>query len=620
MDPSLQVHLAEPFEAASVGDVDQVSYLDGIPGEERQRLEQAPPPGVFAGERLDQAGEFRKEEVDERSRDQLGDPSSSALLEKSALHYRPAVVALDVLDPLLCDERANRSVDHPRMPVADVGVGPDHDVAARLVEALPQRLALAGEAAVSRQHLLVDHDARALGPGDFAGSIGRVRVDDEQLVDEGVTLDELAPGPFDDDPDRFLFVQGRQDQADGQSLLVLQVDQARQVPKLAVVEVRLAEPALHSQRDRPRLIGGALGRGKSLGPCLQPLEGGLADRLACLDHDHRLAGPHRDGLRKRPEEERLAGARRRHGRGAHHHDVGVLGLSQDGVANVDRLAHGLLDLAVGVLADEMRQGSLRLGPYALAETARHKMHGRDRRVVAVSQGIGEMEGKRGVGAAADRHQDAVNFRRAALLDDGDVAGRVSDDLVDGRREDRCRRARPRGRRLSAPAEDDQVHVQLRGRLDDPLRGAASDADDGMDRHALRGVVEDALQQPAGLAGPGRALAQRRALRHLHDPQDGQGAGAPVHQRGADSDQLLGRQRIGDGDQDPRRQRRAGHRSGSGPWADPLRCGAFAAACCQRSTRYGLRSSNSRACRSTCSSACSSERCRFSMTRLPTRPK
>ena len=55
----------------------------------------------------------------------------------------PLVVALDVLQPRLVEQRSERPVDHPRVPVADVRVGPDDEVAGRLVERLPERLALA---------------------------------------------------------------------------------------------------------------------------------------------------------------------------------------------------------------------------------------------------------------------------------------------------------------------------------------------------------------------------------------------------------------------------------------------------------------------------------------------
>ena len=116
---------------------------------------------------------------------------------------------------------------------------------------------------------------------------------------------------------------------------------------------------------------------------------------------------------------------------------------------------------------------------------------------------------------------------AALLDDGDVARRLADDLVDRRREDRGRLAVAAGRRLAAPAEDDQVRLLLGGCLDDALGGVAADPDDGMDRSPLRGEVEDALEEAPGVPSPGRALGQRHPLRHLDDPEGGQLAGPPA---------------------------------------------------------------------------------------------
>ena len=149
----------------------------------------------------------------------------------------------------------------------------------------------------------------------------------------------------------------------------------------------------------------------------------------------------------------------------------------------------------------------------------------DRRVVVAGDRVGVAQGELGVRAAADRDEDPPDLLRAALLDDRDVARRVADDLVDGRREDR-RAALPSraGRRLAAPAEDDQVGLLLGGRLDDPLGGVPADPDDRVDRRPVGREVEDALEQPPGLAGAGRALGERHALGHLDDPERRQLAG------------------------------------------------------------------------------------------------
>src|SRR5450759_467832 len=161
--------------------------------------------------------------------------------------------------------------------------------------------------------------------------------------------------------------------------------------------------------------------------------------------------------------------------------------------------------------------------------------------------------------ATDGDEDSLDLGRAALLDHGDVARRVADNFIDRRREDGGRGTWP-GWRLAAPAEDDEIGFQLRCRLHHALGGATSDADDGVNRDALRREVQNALEQPASLSGPGGTLAQRRAFRNLDDAQDGQAAGAAVHQRSPEADQLLGGERVGDRDENPGRQRRAGHRA------------------------------------------------------------
>src|SRR5207244_2595220 len=163
MHPTLEIDLAQALDAQPLGGVDEMADLDRIAGEEGDRLEQRAAAGVLAGQRLDEAGQLREEEVDQRPRDKLRDAATAAFLEDAALDDGPLVVALDVLQPRLVEERPQGPVDHPRVPVADVGVGPDDDVARRLVERLPERLALAVERAVAGQDVGVADAARAYG-------------------------------------------------------------------------------------------------------------------------------------------------------------------------------------------------------------------------------------------------------------------------------------------------------------------------------------------------------------------------------------------------------------------------------------------------------------------------
>ena len=401
------------------------------------------------------------------------------------------------------------------------------------------------------------------------------------------------------------------------SCFSLSVHEPAQVGELGVVEVRLAEPALDAGRDRARLLGRPVGGGQRLGPRGQLLERRALDRLAGLDDDDRRAGAGRDRLGQRPEQVRLAVSSARLRGGAHDDEVGLLRLAQDRVADVGRLAQDRLAATADVLLDEGGQGALGLGADRQRDPGRDEVEDDDGRLVTAGDGVGEAQRELGVRAAADRDEDPPDLPGAALLDDGDVAGRVAHDLVDRRGEDHRSGAVARPAGAAAPAEDDEVGLLLGGRLDDALGGMAPDPHDRVDRRPVGGEVEDALEEPAGVAGPGRALGQRHPLGHLDDPERGQLTGPLVEHGGAEPDELLGRHRVGDRDQDPggRGRSRVVGRLARRTAPRRPRSSAAARRRPQRSTRYGLSSSNSRACRSTRSSACSVVRCRFSMTKL-----
>ncbi len=319
-----------------------------------------------------------------------------------------------------------------------------------------------------------------------------------------------------------------------------------------MVEVGLTEPALYAGRDGAGLIGRPVRGCQRLRLGRQRVKGQSPDRLAGLDDHDTGLGPSRDRLRQRPEEVRVS-AVGTGGRGcAHDHQVRLLCFAQDGVADVGSLAKHALATATEVLLDEGGEGTFRLCPDGHGDARWNEMEDHDCCLVIGRDGVGEAQREFGVRAATDRHQDALDVARAALLDDSDIRRRFADDLVDGRREDGRSAAATigTGRRLAAPAEDDEVRLLLGGRLDDPLRGVPADPDDGLDGRPLRGVVEHLLEQPTGMTCPGRALGQWHAFRHLHDAQGGQLSVPGIQHRGAQPDQLLRGARVGDRDEDP----------------------------------------------------------------------
>src|SRR6478672_762082 len=116
MDPPLEVDLTEALDAQPFGRVDEVADLDRVAGEERDRLEQRAAARVLSRQRLDHPRQLRVEEVDEGARDELGDAPSAALGQDATLDDGALVVALDVLQAWLVEQRSERAVDHPVVP------------------------------------------------------------------------------------------------------------------------------------------------------------------------------------------------------------------------------------------------------------------------------------------------------------------------------------------------------------------------------------------------------------------------------------------------------------------------------------------------------------------------
>jgi hypothetical protein len=333
-------------------------------------------------------------------------------------------------------------------------------------------------------------DLRALRLGDLTGPVRRGRIDDDDLVEERRSADHLPDRPTDDRADRLLLVQGGQDEADREPLLLLQLGEAPQVSELGVVEVRFAEPALDACRDGPRFLGRAVGRDERLGSGRELLERLPADRLAGLDDHDGCPRAGGDRLGHGAEEMRRA-IRRRRRRRSHDHDVRPIGLLEDRGPDVGRLPQEWLRAAAHVLLHECHERVLGLGPNRESDSRRDDVERHEEGVVPLGDRVTEAQRELGVGPAADRHHDPLELAGAALLHDDDVAGRFAQDLVDRRREGRGEAVSP-GRGLAAPAEDDEVGVELGRGLDDPLTGVAADPDDRVDRRALGNEVEDAL--------------------------------------------------------------------------------------------------------------------------------
>ena len=86
--PLAEVDLRDRVEPDGVERVDEQADLDAVAGGERQALQQRAAGGVLAGERLHEAGELRPVQVEQRTRDQLGDATAAPGVDRGC--RRPA--------------------------------------------------------------------------------------------------------------------------------------------------------------------------------------------------------------------------------------------------------------------------------------------------------------------------------------------------------------------------------------------------------------------------------------------------------------------------------------------------------------------------------------------------
>src|SRR5438093_2547117 len=105
MDPPLQVDLADGRQPHRLNDVHQQPDLHRIASEEGERLEQAAPPRVLTGEWLDDPRQLGEEQIDERTRHELGDAATALRDDSLPLLVRASIEALDVLKARLAEQR-----------------------------------------------------------------------------------------------------------------------------------------------------------------------------------------------------------------------------------------------------------------------------------------------------------------------------------------------------------------------------------------------------------------------------------------------------------------------------------------------------------------------------------
>ncbi len=255
MNTLQQVHLGNGLQAKNLQRIDEQPGLDTIASEKGELLQSAAPPRILTGERLDQARQFWKEEVDERPRSQLRHPPTTTGDELIALLERAPVETFDIPDTPVAQQWPQDAIHKSGVDVFDVGVYPGYDISLEDIEALPEGFSFATVGTVLRQNVLVDIDWDTQVSGNLTGVVYGTGVNQDDFIQQRYLFHQGGLDCLDDGAYCFLFIEGRQTQANSQSTLFLESDQTLQVGKFATMKCVFGKPFVHDDGDGAVKLG-----------------------------------------------------------------------------------------------------------------------------------------------------------------------------------------------------------------------------------------------------------------------------------------------------------------------------------------------------------------------------
>ena len=248
-----EVDLGDRVEPVLTVDVEQRGHLHAVAGGHRQRREHLAPHGPLAGQRLHDAAQRGRLQGQQRTRDELGDPAALVGGRGLAVAERALVEALDQQHRRVVEQGAEQTRHEVGVPVDEVGVHEDQQVAGGDEQRLPHRLALAaGGPEVGPDLGGAVHHGSGAG-GHVEGGVVGVAVDDHDLVEQRGGLHERLAHLADHDPDGGRLVAGRHHQADGEAGGGLDGQQLLERP-LAPVVGAAGEPGVGLLLHLPRRL------------------------------------------------------------------------------------------------------------------------------------------------------------------------------------------------------------------------------------------------------------------------------------------------------------------------------------------------------------------------------
>lgn len=150
MPPCAQSDLSDRARTQPVIRVEQKADLDTVARGERERFEQLPSCGVFAAQRLEDAGQFGPQCRQQWPHRQLRDASPAVLVRGVTDPQRPPIEALDQFEVLDHQQGTDEGGDEVRTRFEKIGIDEHDDLARGGRDATPQNLSLAVDDGCSR--------------------------------------------------------------------------------------------------------------------------------------------------------------------------------------------------------------------------------------------------------------------------------------------------------------------------------------------------------------------------------------------------------------------------------------------------------------------------------------
>src|SRR5205823_10619467 len=124
-----EVDLGDGAQPIGFRNRQQQTKLHAVASEEGHAFQHSPAPRVLARQRLDEAGQLGKEQIEQRPGRELRDASATLGLQFRAELQRSAVEALDVVDLGVAQQGTEQAVNELGVDIADIGVDPADQVA-----------------------------------------------------------------------------------------------------------------------------------------------------------------------------------------------------------------------------------------------------------------------------------------------------------------------------------------------------------------------------------------------------------------------------------------------------------------------------------------------------------